>query len=55
MSAEKTKPDSVVLRKVDDLRVTAELCAIWRGDNKVPALQKFIEVVGQRFTGVVRH
>jgi len=44
-SAEKTKPDSVVLRKVDDLRVTAELSAIWRGDNKVPALQKFIEVV----------
>ena len=46
-SAEKTKPDSVVLRKVDDLRVTAELSAIWRGDNKVPALQRFIEIVRQ--------
>ena len=54
-SAEKAKPDSVVLRKVDDLRVTAELSAIWRGDNKVPALQKFIEIVRQQFTGIARH
>jgi len=54
-SAEKMKPDSVVLKKVDDLRVTAELSAIWRGDNKVPALQKFIEVVRQQFTGIARH
>jgi DNA-binding transcriptional LysR family regulator len=53
-SAEKMKPDSVVLRKVDDLRVTAELSAIWRGDNKVPALQKFIEVVRQQFPGIAR-
>jgi DNA-binding transcriptional LysR family regulator len=53
-SAEKIKPDSIVLRKVDDLRFTAELSAIWREDNKVPALQKFIEVVGQQFPGVVR-
>ena len=54
-SAEKTKPDSVVLRTVDDLRVTAELSAIWRGDNKAPALQKFIEIVRQQFTGLARH
>ena len=54
-SAEKTKPDSVVLRKVDDLRVTAELSAIWRGDNKVPALPRFIEIVRQQFSGIARH
>ena len=54
-SAEKMKPDSVVLKKVDDLRVTAELSAVWRGDNKVPALQKFIEIVRQQLPGVARH
>ena len=54
-SAEKMKPDSVVLRKVDDLRVTAELSAIWRGDNKVPALQKFIEIVRGQATEIARH
>ena len=54
-SAEKTKPDSVVLRTVDDLRVTAELSAIWRGDNKVPALLKFIELVHQQFPDVALH
>jgi len=54
-SAGKTKPESVVLRKVDDLQVTAELSAIWRGDNKVPALQKFIEMVRQQFGGIARH
>jgi len=54
-SAEKTKPDSVVLRKVDDLRITAELSAIWRGDNKVPALQKFIEVVRKHVSRIARH
>jgi len=54
-SAEKMKPDSVVLKKVDDLRVTAELSAIWRGDNKVPALQKFIEVVRKHVSRIARH
>jgi DNA-binding transcriptional LysR family regulator len=44
-SAEKRKPDSVVLKEVEDLRLTVELSAIWREDNKVPALQKFIEIV----------
>jgi len=53
-SAEKTKPDSVVLRKVDDLRVTAELSAIWREDIKIPTLQKFIEVVRQQSSGIAR-
>ena len=54
-SAEKMKPDSVVLRKVDDLRVTTELSAIWRGDNKAPALQKFIEIVRGQATEIARH
>jgi len=54
-SAQKTKPDSVVLRKVDDLRLTAELSAIWRGDNNVPALQKFIEIVREQFAEIARH
>jgi DNA-binding transcriptional LysR family regulator len=54
-SAENTKPDSVVLRKVHDLWVTAELSAIWRANNKVPALQKFIEIVRRQFTGAARH
>jgi DNA-binding transcriptional LysR family regulator len=49
-SAEKTKPESVVLKKVEDLRATTKLSAIWRGDNKVPALQKFIETVRNQFT-----
>ena len=53
-SAEKIKPDHVVLRKVDDLRVTAELSAIWRGNNKVPALQKFIAIVREQFGGIAR-
>jgi len=54
-SAEKTKPDSVVLRKADDLRVTAKLSAIWRGDKKIPALQKSIEMIRQQFGGIARH
>jgi len=54
-SAARTKPDSVVLREVEDLRDTSELATIWRADNKVPALQKFIEMVRNQFTGVARH
>ena len=44
-SAERRKPDSVVLKEVEDLLLTVELFAIWREDNEVPALQKFIEIV----------
>lgn len=44
-SAEKRKPDSVVLREVEDLRLTVDLSAIWREDNKAPALRKLIEIV----------
>jgi DNA-binding transcriptional LysR family regulator len=44
-SADRRKPDSVVLKEVKDLRLTVELSAIWRGDNKVPALQNFIEII----------
>jgi len=54
-SAARTKPDSVVLREVQDLRDTSELSTIWRADNKVPALQKFIEMVRSQFTGTARH
>jgi DNA-binding transcriptional LysR family regulator len=54
-SAARTKPDSVVLREVEDLRDTSELSTIWRADNKVPALQKFIEMVRSQFTGTARH
>jgi DNA-binding transcriptional LysR family regulator len=54
-SAARTKPDSVVLREVDDLRDTSELSTIWRADNKVPALRSFIEMVRNRFTGIARH
>lgn len=43
-SAARTKPDSVCCArwKTGD---TSELSTIWRADNKVPALQKFIEMV----------
>ena len=54
-SAARTKPDSVVLREVDDLRDTSELSTIWRADNKVPALQKFLEMVRNQFPGTARH
>ena len=54
-SAERRKPDNIVLRKVEDLRLTTELSAIWREDNKVPALQKFIEIVRKQFTRISRH
>ena len=54
-SAGRTKPDSVVLREVEDLRDTSELSTIWRADNKVPALQKFIEMVRHKFPGTARH
>lgn len=33
----------------EDLRLTMELSAIWRNDNKIPALQKFIELVRRCF------
>jgi DNA-binding transcriptional LysR family regulator len=44
-SAERRKPDSVVLKEVEDLRLTVNLSAIWREDNKIPALRKLIEIV----------
>ena len=54
-SAARTKPDSVVLREVEALRDTSELSTIWRADNKAPALQRFIEMVRNQFTGIARH
>jgi DNA-binding transcriptional LysR family regulator len=53
-SAERTKPNGVVLKDVGDLRVTAQLFAIWRTDNKAPALQKFIELIRSEFPDVAR-
>ena len=53
-SAERRKPDNVVLREVDDLRLTLELSAIWREDNQVPALQKFLEMVRNQCPGISR-
>ena len=54
-SAERTKPNGVILRDVGDLRVTAELFAIWRKDNKAPILQKFVETIRSQFAEVARH
>jgi DNA-binding transcriptional LysR family regulator len=54
-SAERMKPDSVVLREVEDLRLTVEFSAIWREDNQVPALQKFLEMVRNQCPGIARH
>ncbi len=48
-SAERTKPNGVVLKDVGDLRVTAQLFAIWRKGNKAPALKKFIELIRSEF------
>jgi DNA-binding transcriptional LysR family regulator len=44
-SAKRTKPRGVVLRDVEDLRVTAQLFAIWRKDNHAPALRTFLEMI----------
>jgi DNA-binding transcriptional LysR family regulator len=54
-SAERTRPNGVVLRDVGDLRVTAQLFAIWRRDNKAPALQKFVEMIHSLLAEVARH
>jgi len=50
-SAARTKPESVVLREVEDLRLTVEFSAIWREDNQVPALQTFLEMVRKQYPG----
>ena len=50
-SAARTKPESVVLREVEDLRLTVEFSAIWREDNPVPALQTFLAMVRQQCPG----
>jgi len=36
--AERTKPSGVVLKDVADLRVTTQFSAIWRKDNRAPAV-----------------
>lgn len=53
-SAKRTRPSGVVLRDVGDLRVTAQLFAVWRQDNKAPALQTFVEMVRRQFPDVAR-
>ena len=55
VSAQRTRPRGVVLRDVGDLRVTAQLFAIWRKDNRAPALQTFVETIRNQFAEVVRH
>jgi DNA-binding transcriptional LysR family regulator len=47
-SSERRKPDNVVLKEVDDLQLTMKLSAIWRVDNKLPALQRFLEIIRNR-------
>jgi DNA-binding transcriptional LysR family regulator len=54
-SAARTKPDMVVLRAIEDLCLRIDFFAIWRNDNKLPALQKFIEVVREQSTGNSHH
>jgi DNA-binding transcriptional LysR family regulator len=54
-SAERTKPDTVVLREVEDLRLTIEFSAMWREDTQVPAFQQFLEMVCHQFPGIARH
>jgi DNA-binding transcriptional LysR family regulator len=49
-SAERIKPNGVVLRDVGDLRVTPQFSVVWRKDNKAPALQKFVEMIRSEFT-----
>ena len=44
-SAERTKPYGVVLTDVADLRVTPQFSAVWRKDNKAPALQNFVQII----------
>ena len=51
-SADRAKPDKIVLREVMDLRLNVDLYAIWRADNKIPALRKFIEIVRSRSTQI---
>ena len=54
-SAERTKPDGVVLRDIGDLRVKAQLFAVWRKDNTAPALLNFVEMIRSKFAEVARH
>jgi DNA-binding transcriptional LysR family regulator len=54
-SAARTKPHNVVLRAVEDLRVKLEFSAIWRGDNKAPALREFINTVRKQSRRNSRH
>jgi DNA-binding transcriptional LysR family regulator len=54
-SAARTKPDMVVLREIEDLRLTIDFFVIWRDDNKLPALQKFIEAVRKQSTRNSHH
>lgn len=44
-SARRRKPDNVALIEVEDLNATITMRAIWRSDNKNPALSPFITVL----------
>jgi DNA-binding transcriptional LysR family regulator len=53
-SAAKAKPDDVILREVEDLRVKTDFYAIWTGERQLPALRRFIQIVRHRPTRVSR-
>jgi hypothetical protein len=57
-SAQQARHPGELLRN-EVARAAAETRAGWveapRGDNKVPALQKFIEIVRQQCAGITRH
>ena len=42
---ERHKLPNVVVRKVEDLKVTADLSAIWRVDDDTPSLKTFVSLV----------
>jgi len=46
-TAQRRKPDNVELRKVKDLTATITLMAMWRREDKNPALREFLSVVGK--------
>ena len=45
---------SFVSSKRSCARLNLEFYAIWRADNKIPALRKFIEIVRRRSTEISR-
>jgi DNA-binding transcriptional LysR family regulator len=44
-TAQRRKPDNVELRPVKDLTATITLMAMWRKDDRNPALREFLDEV----------